>query len=81
MNHSYLCKIIMQDIHALIFVQLNWMLKKNTIFQSIECFNVAPAQFCVPMSDYTFKVNYKSIVLELWTSVFAWIIFHIRLYL
>ena len=33
------------------------------IFQSIKCFNVAPAQLCVPMSDYASKVNYKSIVL------------------
>ena len=28
------------------------------IFQSIKCFNVAPAQLRVPMSDYAFKVNY-----------------------
>ena len=34
------------------------------IFQSIKCFNVAPAQLCVPMSDYAFKMNYKRIVLD-----------------
>ena len=35
-----------------------------TIFQSLKCFNVAPAQLCVPMSDYVFKMNYKKIVLQ-----------------
>ena len=34
------------------------------IFQRIKCFNVAPAQLCVPTSDYAFKVNYKLIVLH-----------------
>ena len=30
-----------------------------TIFQTIKCFNVAPAQLCVPMSDYALKMNSK----------------------
>ena len=34
------------------------------IFLSIKCFNVAPVQLCVPMSDYAFKVNYERIVLD-----------------
>ena len=34
------------------------------IFQSIKCFNLAPAQLCVSMSDYAFRMNYKMIVLE-----------------
>ena len=33
-----------------------------TIFHSLKCFSVAPAQLCVPMSD-DFKMNNKRIVL------------------
>ena len=52
-----------------------------SIFLSKKCFNVAPAQLCVPMSDYAFKVNYKRIVLDSYgRKSFAWIIFYIRLY-
>ena len=25
---------------------------------------VVPAQFCVPMSDYAFKINYKNVISE-----------------
>ena len=34
------------------------------IFQSMKCFNVTPAQLCVPVSDYVFKVNCKRIVID-----------------
>ena len=38
--------------------------KRNfAIFQSRKYFNVAPAQLCVPMSNYASKVNYKSVML------------------
>ena len=38
--------------------------KNFTIFQSIKCLNVAPAQPSVPTSDYALKMNYKNVVLE-----------------
>ena len=40
-----------------------------TVFQSIKCFNVAPAQLCVPMSDYANKINYKNISLDILMKV------------
>ena len=41
-----------------------------TIFQGIKCFNVAPAQLCVLMSDYACEIIYKLVVLQLWILVF-----------
>ena len=44
-------------------VRLN--VKRNFItFQSIKCFNFAPALFCVPICDYVFEMKSKKIVLE-----------------
>ena len=49
-------------INVLIFLQLDWMSKETfLIFQNIKCFNVVPAQLCVPMSDYAFEMIYKKL--------------------
>ena len=57
--------------------------KRNfTIFQNTKCFNVAPAQLCVPLSDYVIKINYEKVVLESYGRRFiVWILFYIKLYL
>ena len=76
MNNIYIYKIIVQEIHVLIFLQLDWMLKGTLLFF------VAPAQLCVPMSEYAFTINYKQVVLESYgCQFFVWIILYIKLYL
>ena len=43
-----------------------------TILQRIQCFDVAPAQLCVPMSDYAFQMKYKTVCIrELWMLNFC----------
>ena len=41
---------------------------------SIKYFNIAPAQVCVPMSDYDFKMYYIRVI----DVIELWIIFYIR---
>ena len=55
MNYIYDCKMTIQEIHVLIFLQLDLLLKGTSIFQSIKCFNAAPAQLCEPIFDYALK--------------------------
>ena len=65
MNHICLYKIIIQKTHCFIRPPARLDVERNfAIFQCIKCFNVAPAQLCVSMSDYAFKVNYRRIVLD-----------------
>ena len=61
MNHIYLfLNYHTRNSQFNLTSQLDWKLKGTRI----ECFNVAPAQLCVTMSDYSFKINYKIVVLE-----------------
>ena len=69
MNNIYLIKITMNKIHVLpgkLDVEKNF-----TVFQSIKCFNVVPAQLCVPMTNNAFKMNsIKYCIRELLPLVF-----------
>ena len=70
MNHIYFYKITIQDIHVLIFLQLDWMLKGTLIFFKVS--NVTLAQLCVAMSANAFKGNFQKVVFRnLRTLVFC----------
>ena len=53
----FLAKSPDKEIHAIIFLQFDWLLREIELFQRHTCFNVAPAEISIPMTDFVLKTK------------------------